>query len=578
MTALLSSAYVLAADTTRIATPQVAWRALLPIVILLVGGIVLLTIASLTRKGPTTRWYAPYTVVVAVAAGISVLPLWARVQSWDKLLWIHMPRSGRGPFSTVAGMVGIDGFGLFVIVVICSAVGLGALLAGSYLRREDLNGPEFFALLLLAGAGGAIMATANDFIILFLGLETLSLAAYILTAMHLRRAQSQESGIKYFVLGAFSSAFLLYGIALIYGGTGTTNFIKIANYFGVAVGATGVTAGNAPVHNGLLFVGLALVLVGLGFKVAAVPFHTWSPDAYDGAPTPAVAFMAGAVKAGAFAGMVRVFVLTFPNYVSDWRPIVWGLAVLSMIFGSIVATVQTNVKRTLAYSAVNHAGFILLAVGAASHDGNSAVLFYLAAYTFMVAGSFAVVGIVARKGDGHTTLADFRGLARSNPLLAGTMTVFLLAQAGIPFTSGFFAKFYALDSVIEHNNDWLALVAMLSGAIAAFLYLRIVVMMYLSEGDGLPTVPRLAVPAGTKVALALCLIVTIGAGVAPQLIVGPATHGQPFLVEPPAPTPPPGAKSGTATGTGTGSSTPTTLPGLSTTGPTDSGTTPTSGN
>jgi NADH-quinone oxidoreductase subunit N len=568
---------LLAADTTRIATPQVSWRALLPIVILLVGGILLLTIASLTRKRPTTSWYAPYTVAVAAAAAVSVLPLWARVQRWDRLLWIDMPRSPRGPFSTVAGMVGIDGFGLFVIVVVCAAVALGALLAGSYLRREEINGPEFFALLLLAGAGGAIMATADDFIVMFLGLETLSLAAYILTAIHLRRAQSQESGIKYFVLGAFSSAFLLYGIAMIYGGTGTTNFIKIANYFGVAVTGSGVTAGNVPIHNGLLLVGLALVLVGLGFKVAAVPFHTWSPDVYDGAPTPSVAFMAGAVKAGAFAGLIRVFVLTFPNFVTDWRPIVWGLAILSMLLGSIVATVQNNVKRTLAYSSINHAGFILLAVGAASAAGNSAVLFYLAAYTFMVAGAFAVVGVVARKGDGHTSLSDFRGLSRSNPLLAGAMTVFLLAQAGIPFTSGFFAKFYALDSVIEHNNDWLALVAMLSGAIAAFLYLRIVVMMYLTDGDAEgQTVPRLRVPAGTKVALGLCLIVTLGAGIAPQLIVGPATHGTPYLVEPPAPTPPPrGSGSGSSGGTTPSS---TTIPGLGTGSPTAPGAAPATGN
>jgi NADH-quinone oxidoreductase subunit N len=535
---MIAALNVLGASTaTRIATPKVDWRALAPIVILLVGGIVVLTIASLTRKRPTTRWYAPFTVVVAIAAGLSVLPVWARVQGWDKLGWITMPKSPRGPFSTVAGMVGVDGFGLFVAVAVCAAVVLGALLAGSYLRREELNGPEFFALLLLAGAGGVIMAMADDFIVLFLGLETLSLAVYVLAAMHLRRAQSQEAGMKYFVLGAFSSAFLLYGIALIYGATGSTNFIHIKDFFGSSTTVAGVAPGNVPMHDGLLLMGLVLVLVGLGFKVAAVPFHSWSPDVYDGSPTPAVAFMAGAVKAAAFAAFIRVFVLTFPNYVNDWRPILWVLATLSLLLGAVLAIVQTNVKRMLAYSSINHAGFILIAVSAASAAGTSAVLFYVATYIFVVAGSFAVVGVVAGKGDGRTTLADYRGLARSNPVLAGALTVFLLSQAGIPFTAGFFAKFLAVDAVLDNHTYWLAIVAMLSSAIAAFLYLRLVVFMYLSDDDEAPAIPRrIRVPLGTKVAITLCLLVTIGVGIMPELFDGPADQGIPYLVQPPAPT------------------------------------------
>ena len=542
----MSSLRLLAAsNVTRVATPQVSWRALAPVVILLVGGIVLLTVASLTRKRASTTWYTPFTVVVAAAAALSIVPLWARVQGWDKLLWIDLPHHPRGPFSTVAGMVGVDGFSLFVAGVVCASVILAALLAGSYLRREDLNGPEFFALLLLAGAGGVILAMANDFIVLFLGLETLSLAAYILTAMHLRRAQSQESGIKYFVLGAFSSAFLLYGIALVYGATGSTNFITIRNYFGSTNG--GAVAGSVPIHDGLLLVGLVLVIVGLGFKVAAVPFHFWNPDAYDGAPTPAVAFMAGAVKAAAFAAFVRVFVLTFPNYVSDWRPVVWTIAVLSMVFGAVMAIVQTNVKRTLAYSSINHAGFILMAVGAASATGNSAVLFYVFAYAFMVAGAFGVVGVVSRKGDGHTTIDDYRGLSRSNSVLAGVMALFLLAQAGIPFTSGFFAKFYAIDAVVGRHADWIGVIAMLSSAVAAFLYLRIVVVMYLGPTDEVPATPRLRVPFGTKLALGICFVVTLGAGIAPDVVVSLTDHGRPYLVEAPAPTPPP---AGSASGSG----------------------------
>ncbi len=454
------------------------------------------------------------------------MPLWARVQGWVKLGWIDLPAHPKGPFSTVAGAIGIDGFGLFVTFVICAAVIIGALLAGSYLRREELNGPEFFALLLISGAGGVILAEANDFIVLFLGLETLSISVYILAAMHLRRVQSQEAGIKYFVLGAFSSAFLLYGVALVYGATGTTSFQGIRNFFGASVSGTGLTPGNVPTHGGLLMIGLALLLVGLGFKVAAVPFHTWSPDVYDGSPTPAVAYMAGAVKAAAFAALVRVFVVTFPNYVSDWRPIVWALATLSLVGGALIAIVQTNVKRTLAYSSINHVGFILIALSAASASGNAAVLFYVAAYTFMVAGSFAVVGVIAGKGDGRTSLDDYRGLFSTNPGLTMALTVFLLSQAGIPFTVGFFAKFSAVGAVIAVHTYWLAVVAMLSAAISAFLYLRIVATTYLGPADETPARPRLAVAPGAKVAIGLCLLVTVGVGIVPGVFLYPAAAGQ----------------------------------------------------
>lgn len=555
---------VLASDTVppRIATPQIAWRGLLPIVVLLVGGIVLLTIASLTRKRDTTRWYAPFTAVVALVAAATTLPLWARVQGWDTLLWIDMPASPRGPFSTAAGAVGIDGFGLFIAVVVCATVVLGALLADDYLRREGLNGPEFYALLLIAASGAVVMGMADDFIVLFLGLETLSIAAYVLSAMHLRRAQSQESGLKYFVLGGFSSAFLLYGIALIYGGTGSTSFIGIRNYFAPSVSATGTAVpGHVPIHGGLILIGLALLLVGLGFKVAAVPFHAWSPDVYDGAPTPSVAFMAGAVKAGAFAALIRIFVLTFPNYVTDWRPIVIALAVLSMFVGSVLAIVQTNVKRMLAYSSINHAGFILAAVAASSTAGTSALLFYLAAYAFMVAGSFGVVSLVSGRGDARIALSDYRGLSRSNPLLAAAMVVFLLAQAGIPFTSGFFAKFSVIGALADAELYWLAVFAMVTAVIAASLYLRVIVQMYLAGGDHgdttEPATPRVRVGVPARIALGLCVLVTLGMGIFPQTVVSLAQHGTPILIEPPAPTPPPAGTGEPAT---TDPSTSTTLP------------------
>jgi NADH-quinone oxidoreductase subunit N len=424
--------------------------------------------------------------------------------------------------------VGIDGFSIFVTIVICSGVILGALLADGYLRRERLEGPEFYVLMLLSATGGVIMAMANDLIVLFLGLETLSIAVYVLSAMHLRRAQSQEGGLKYFILGAFSSAFFLYGIALIYGATGSTNLITIKSFM----------AENIPIENGLLLLGLALLLVGFGFKIAAMPFHSWSPDAYDGAPTPAVVYMAAAVKAAAFAGIVRVFMLTFENYSADWRPLVYGLAVLSMVGGALVAIVQSNVKRMMAYSSISHAGFILVAVEAASERGVQAVLFYLAAYTFMIAGTFAVISVVGRTGDGRHQLSDYRGLAHANPVLALVLTVFLLAQAGVPFTSGFFAKFYVIIAAVDEGSWVLALIAMVSAVIAAFLYLRLVVSMYMATPEGAEEeVPEplrahpIRVSVGAWLGIAVCLAVTLVVGIVPDTVLDPAEKGTPALVQ-----------------------------------------------
>jgi NADH-quinone oxidoreductase subunit N len=372
-----------------------------------------------------------------------------------------------------------------------------------------------------------MMAMADDLLVVFLGLETLSIAVYVLAAMHLRRAQSQEAGLKYFVLGSFSSAFFLYGIALVYGATGSTNLIAIKDFMSEVV----------PVQNGLLLLGLAFMLVGLAFKVSAVPFHAWSPDVYDGSPTPVVAFMASVVKVAAFAGLVRVFVLTFENYGSTWRPIVYVLAVLSMVFGSALAIVQSSVKRMLAYSSIAHAGFILMAVQAASDEGNSAVLFYLAAYTFMVIGSFSIVTLVGRTGDGRHSLSDYRGLARTNPILATAFTVFLFAQAGVPFTSGFFAKFYAIIAAVNSNSTPLAIIAMVSAVIGAFLYLRVIVAMFMSGGDDGDDGPapsrasRIPIPAGAALTIVICLAVTVFYGLVPDALVSPAREGQPVLVQ-----------------------------------------------
>jgi len=524
---LIAPAPTSASTVVALPVPSVDWSGLLPLLILMVGGLLMLTFSSFLRGRAPKGLFAGVTIAIAVAAALSALPVWARVQNWDTLLWWSTSHSQPGAFSTVAGSVGIDGFSLFITIALCGAVAMAALLANAYLRREDMEGPEFYVLMLLSASGGVMMAMANDLIVMFIGIETLSIAVYVLAGMHLRRVQSQESGIKYFVLGAFSSAFLLYGIAMIYGATGSVNLVQIKDFM----------AGVVPVQNGFLLIGLSLILVGLAFKVAAVPFHAWSPDVYDGAPTPAVAWMASGVKAAAFAGLVRIFVLTFSNYGSTWRPIVYALAILSMVVGAALAIVQSNVKRMLAYSSISHAGFMLMALQASSPEGTAAIAFYVAVYTFMVAGSFGVATIVGRKGDGHHSLADYRGLSRSNPLLAAAFTVLLLAQAGVPFTAGFFAKFYAITAAVNAHSTPLAIIAMVSAVVSAFLYLRLIVAMFMTGGDDGADAPlpepasRIHVPASAGIALAICVIVTVGFGLVPDLLVKPARDAQPVLVQ-----------------------------------------------
>ena len=295
-----------------------------------------------------------------------------------------------------------------------------------------------------------------------------------------------------------------------------------------------------------------------------MPFHSWSPDAYDGAPTPAVVYMAAGVKAAAFAGLVRVFMLTFSNYAADWQPIVYALAVLSMVGGALVAIVQTNVKRMMAYSSISHAGFILVAVEAATSRGIQAVLFYLAAYTFMIAGTFAVISVIGRTGDGHHQLSDYKGLARAHPALALVLTVFLLAQAGVPFTSGFFAKFYVIIASVDAGSWPLGLIAMVSAVIAAFLYLRLVVSMYMSAPEGqedepvdLPGGP-VQVGVGAWIGIAVCLIVTMVVGIVPDTVLDPAEKATPALVQvadaPASPTSTPDLGTGDLGGPGAASS------------------------
>jgi NADH-quinone oxidoreductase subunit N len=495
------------AQVQPIATPEIAWSAIVPLIVLFSGSLLLLVIAALTTKPWPKGLSTVITIATGVGAGGSALALHGRVTDAD-----------RGAFNAIADAITIDAFSIFITVVICIGLVLATLLSDDYLRREDLDGPELHALMLLSATGGVVMGISNDLIVLFLGLETLSIALYVMAGFHLRRAESQESAMKYFVLGAFSSAFLLYGIALTYGATGSTNLSAINAHL----------SANVLSSDGLLLAGFALMLVGLGFKVAAVPFHTWTPDVYQGAPTPVTAFMASVSKTAAFAAIIRVFTQAFDVYALDWAPIVWTLAVLSLVVGAVLAIVQTDVKRMLAYSSIAHAGFILIGIEAATDRGTQASSFYLLAYTFMIVGSFGIATLVGRTGDSRHAVDDYKGLAAVQPALALTFTVFLLAQAGVPLTSGFLAKFYVIGAAAESHSYALALIAMVSSVVSAFLYLRIIVAMYMSDPDTEPS--RIRVPFGAGLALVLCVGFTLVVGIVPDPVVDWVKDALPVLV------------------------------------------------
>lgn len=520
-----------AATTTssaEVVAPAVDLASIVPIIILALGGLLLLTFASLLRRRVGPAFFATWMVGVGLGAAITALPLWARVQGWEGGLWWFDPATSPvGPSSTLGGVFGVDGFSVALTMLIGVAVALSALVLLGVARRDGEVKAEPYVLVILAAVGAVIMVSANDLLVLFLGLEALSLPIYVLAASNLRRAQSQEAGLKYFVLGAFSSAFFLYGIALIYGGTGSTSLVSVTTFLSdeLLVGSSSL----------LVLLGIALLITGFGFKIAAVPFHSWSPDVYDGAPTSVVAFMASVVKVAAFAGMVRVLVVGFGTFAADWRPLLQVLAVLSLVGGALVAVVQTNVKRLLAYSSISHAGFILLGVEAASTQGSRAVVVYLVVYTFLVIGSFAIVGVVARTGDTHHSLDTYRGLGRTSPAIAATFTFLLLAQAGVPFTSGFYAKFYAVIAAVDAQSAWLAVVAMLSAVVAAYLYLRLVVLMWFAApGADTPTT-RLPVAVPTGIVIVVCVAVSLFVGLLPGPLTSVADEADPVVVEPPAP-------------------------------------------
>ena len=388
------------------------------------------------------------------------------------------------------GMFIADPFSAFANVVILLTAAISILLSIDYIKRAGIERGEYYILLLFTTVGGMFMATANDLIAVFVALELLSIPLYVLAAFRAPELKSEESGLKYFILGAFSSAFFVYGAALIYGATGTTNLPQIFNAIGLALSGQG----QATL---LLLLGSGLILVGLGFKVAIVPFHMWTPDVYEGAPTPITAFMSVAAKVGGFAALLRIMIVALPaltvgtQTVASWQNVVEIIAAATLILGNFVAISQTNIKRMLAYSSIAHAGYILMAVAAVGTPGIQdqaarAALIYLLAYMFTNLGAFAVV-IAVEKSDGSgVSLDDFKGLSKSRPALAAMMAFFMLSLTGIPLTGGFIGKWFVFWATLNAGLTVLAVIGVLTSVVSAFYYIRVVVNMYLADGEGDP--------------------------------------------------------------------------------------------
>jgi NADH-quinone oxidoreductase subunit N len=380
-----------------------------------------------------------------------------------------------------SGMVVLDGFSSFLNVLVLGAGLLGIALAYGYLKRMGIERGEYYVLLLFSVTGMLLMAQAADLIVIFLALELLSIPLYVLSAFARPRLDSEEAGLKYFLLGAFSTGFVVYGVALVFGGTGTTRLTEI-------VSAVAGSGSGPMVNMTLLGVGAALILVGFGFKIAAVPFHMWTPDVYQGAPTPVTGFMAVGAKAAGFAALLRIFVTALPALDVDLVPVLWGLAALTMLVGNLLAVSQTNIKRMLAYSSIAHAGYILMALVAygkpqVAGDAVASALFYLVTYAITSFGSWAVV-IALEKAEGKgLEIADYAGLGRKRPLLAAAMTVFMLSLTGMPPTLGLVGKFYLFRTAIQGGYVGLAVIGVLTSLISAYYYLRVVVTMYMREGE-----------------------------------------------------------------------------------------------
>ena len=477
--------------------PAIDWYRLSNILVILGGALVLLLVGSLTPKWPRGMYALGAAVTTGASAVLTVL------------LWRDL--GDRQSISLVGNALTLDHFGLLSTFVMTVSVLLVSLVVNDHLEREGEDGPEVYGLMLSALIGGIIMVLANDLLVLFLGLETLSLAFYLLVASSRKRTTSGEAGLKYFILGGFASAFFLYGIALIFGVAGSTNLPKIA---------AGLAQLNVGSSDSIILVGIALLLVGFAFKVSLVPFHVWTPDVYQGAPTPITALMASVGKVAAFSAFVRVFLSGLAGRADDWAPAVYVLAIVTLVVGSLVAVVQTDVKRMLAFSSISHAGFILVGLEAATHTSNpdsslglSSITSYLFIYSFLVIGTFAVVSAVA--GERESTVDSFKGLGKSNPVLALAMTALLLGQAGIPVTSGFIAKFGVIRAAVTVGSYPLAIISMVTAVISAYVYLKVIVSLFFESSESSTT---LILRSNLAVVIMICLVATLVIGLLPNML------------------------------------------------------------
>ena len=469
-----------------IALPALAWPALTPLIIVTATSFacLLLDLVPAPRRVHLTA----VGVLGLAGAGLASALMWG------------------GPAVGFQQMVVADDFALFFNGIFCLTTALVLLLSVGYVRRQGIETGEYYVLLLFAAVGMMLMASALDLLVVFLGLELMSLSLYVLAGSFRTRASGNESSMKYFLLGAFSSSFFLYGIALLYGATGTTNLARI----GAALGTGGAA------RDPLVLAGLALLLVGFGFKTSAVPFHQWAPDVYQGAPTAVTALIATGSKAAAFAALLRVVVATRALQ-PDWTTLLWILAALTMTVGNVTALAQRNLKRMLAYSSVAHVGYMLVGLVAGSDVGAAAVLYYLVVYSLGTVGAFGVILLLERHDRAEAVDLDvYGGLAARHPVLALVLTVCLISLIGLPPTAGFVGKFYLFSAAIQGRFYWLAVIAVLNSVIAAYYYLRLIVYMYMREPESEDL--RAALTPAAGLALAVAVWATLYLGVLPGTV------------------------------------------------------------